>query len=452
MNTSPLLLLTELYGDRTIGRIFSDEETISRWLEVERVLASAQASLGLLGEDDATRIGRAARLEHIDREQLWRESRNVGLPILPLVRQVASNLPEGPGGRLHYGASSHDIMDTALSLQIRAAGDLLRELISQFGDAVAALTVEHRGTMMAARTQGQNAVPTTLGTKLAVYLSQLTHAYAMLGEAQHRAAVVSLYGAVGTSAALGDQAAPVRQEVARRLRLADAPVPWHTARENVVMFGQQCALVAAVCGRFAREVIDLSRTEIRELAEPYEYERGASSTVAQKSNPVFCEAVIGMSAVASGLAGGLYRAVEAEHERAAGEWHIEWESIPKLAQLAGGCLVCAVDVSGGLQVFPEAMRRNMELGGGVIMAEAYMMALAPRLGRNRAHDVVYDASLQARANQSQLRETLILHLEQLGIPDAPEISSALDPETYLGESQHICEAAVSMWDGRASGG
>jgi 3-carboxy-cis,cis-muconate cycloisomerase len=444
MTATSFPLLSRLFGDEQIAAVFSEERTISGWLRAEAALAGAQGEVGVISGTVAEAIAGAATLEHVDREQLWREARNVGYPILPLVRMIAAALPPEAEGRVHYGATTQDIMDTGLALQIRDAIVRLVELVQRFGDAVSVLVNEHRTTVLAARTHGQQAVPTTLGAKLAVLLAEIGRHRERLRGVVPRVARVSLFGAGGTSAALGEQAPAVRASMAARLGLGSTDVPWHVARDSVAEFGYVCVGLSATCARFAREVVDLARTEIGELAEPDGHHRGASSTMPQKANPIGTEAVIGMSATASALAAALGRAMESGHDRSAGEWQVEWEVIPELALLAGGCVAQAGEIAAGLRVFPEAMRRNLA-GDGYVMAEAYMMRLAPALGRERAHDLVYAAVREARDRD----EPLEVALTRFAADGERDAIVPIAPENYVGRPDLACDAALADWRGGA---
>lgn len=420
-----------------MGSMFSEVSLVESWLQTEAALARAQANSGIISRDEAEAITSAAVLENIELDRLWSESRNVGYPILPLVRMIAAALPDGPNGRVHYGATTQDIMDTGLSLQLRAALDRFHELLDDLGDHLTRLVNEHRHTVMAARTHAQQAVPTTFGAKIAALLDEFRRHWERLLQARSRICVVSLFGAGGTSAAMGAAAADVRDAMARDLGLAEAVIPWHVARDGLAEFGHLCALLAGTCARFGREVIDLSRTEIGEVGEPAGHHRGASSTMPQKVNPIGSEGVVGMSAAAGALASSLYRAMEAGHERAAGEWQAEWFAIPQLATLGAGTLHAAGAVAAGLRVFPDVMRANLDADGGLIMAEAYMMRLAPRLGRERAHDVVYTAVQRVREDGRGLQDSLGEH--------ALSNQLLLDADDYVGEPDLVCDAALSRW-------
>ncbi|WP_037064409.1 class-II fumarase/aspartase family protein [Pseudonocardia acaciae] len=440
----PFDLLGRLWGDDAMAAVWSERATIEAWLRVEAELARAQAATGVLAEADAEMVARAASVDGLDTEALWDGARNVGYPILPLVRAVAARLPDGPDGRVHYGATTQDIMDTGLALQGVRALDRLGELVRTLGDALERLMDAHRRTVMAGRTHGQQAVPTTFGATLAPLLDELARHAGRLRQVRAEIGTVSLFGAGGTSAAAGPTAAPVRRELARRLGLAGGDVPWHAARDSVAGFGALCASVAATCARLARNVIDLGRTEIGELAEADGEHRGASSTMPQKANPILAEAIVGMSASAGASVSALYRAMEVPQERAAGEWQIEWQVLPRLAWSAASCLAAAVELVAGLRVDEDAMRANLDADGGLVMSEAYMFGLAPELGRELAHDLVYAAARQVRRDGVELPEALRRQLTERGL-DPAFAREPLSPADYVGDAELICASARDRW-------
>jgi 3-carboxy-cis,cis-muconate cycloisomerase len=436
----PFRLLTALFGDPVMAGIFSAERTIRAWLEVEVALAEAQGEFGIISPSEVEAIRAAAKPANVNLANLLTRSRVVGYPILPLIREITPELDHGRAARIHYGATTQDIMDTALAMQLAEAIARLDALLDTFGQAIAGHVERQRDTPMAGRTHAQHATPTTFGAKLAVFLAELARHRHRLAQAMPRAARVSLFGAAGTGAALGPSVAKLRHSMAKRLKLEPSDVPWHVARDSVAEFGALCAVIAATCARFAREVIDLSRSEVGEVQEEGGHHRGASSTMPQKSNPIGSEAIIGMATTATSLAGGLFRAMEANHERAAGEWQVEWQAVPDVAYLAASCLTVSSSIAETLQVFPETMRANLEKDGGFILAEAYMMALAPTLGREAAHDLVYEAVQLARQAKRPLYDQLS------GMDhDALRGIRRIAPGEYLGEAPAICDAALAEW-------
>lgn len=446
MNTtrSPFSLLTHLAGDDVQLDIFSSESAIESWLAVERALAAAQGELGIIDASDAEQIVAAAVRANVDEDRLWESTRNVGYPILGIVREISAALPEGPNGRVHFGATTQDIMDSGLALQLRASMAALDASLARVGDALAERVAEHTHTLMAGRTHAQQAVPTTFGTTLATLLAQFTRQRNRLAEATGRIAVISMFGAGGTAAAYGENSAELRSRVAELLGLADTEVSWHVDRDSLAEFGWLCSTITATCAKLARNIVDLSRTEIAEVFEPYNSHRGASSTMPQKVNPISSELIIGFSGTAGALASALPRIQESGHERAAGEWQIEWHVIPQLAVLAGSALSETLVIAEGMRVDAQKMRENLDQDGGLVMAEAQMIQLAEVMGRERAHDVLYEAATRARTEKMVLGDALRAVAGEQGLQGLlPE--KLVAPDDYLGEAQRMCESATQIW-------
>lgn len=441
---APFSLLWRNAGDPVQAELFGEDSCIESWLSVERALATAQASLGVIGPSDAEAIVRAARIGNIDRDRLWRDAQNVGYPILGLVRQISAHCPAGPDGRVHYGATTQDIMDTALALRMSRSLEALDEQLQRLGDALAERATEHAGTVMPGRTHAQQAVPTTFGATLATLLDQVRRQRTRLQQAHERIAVVSLFGAGGTNAAEGPRSVGIRSRLAAELGLADVPVPWHVDRDVLSEYGWICATIAGTCAKLGRNIVDLSRTEIGEVFEPFTSHRGASSTMPQKVNPISSELMIGIGAVAGALTSGLVRIQEAGHERAAGEWQAEWYLVPNLGCLAGSALGEALVVAEGMRVDPQRMAANLDLDGGLIMAEAMMIQLAPAMGREHAHDLVYEAAERAREQKRTLHEIMPVVAAEQGRADLlPE--HLVGPSDYVGEAGRIVSTAVERW-------
>lgn len=432
-------MLHRAFGDPEMETTFCEAATVESWLRTEVALARAQADVGDIDPERAEAIAAACSLDNVDLPALWADMANVGYPILPLVRQIDERLPLSERGSLHYGATTQDIMDTGLSLQLAAAIDRLVELTVALGDTLASRAEAHAGTVMAGRTHGQQAVPTTFGAKLATFLRQCDRLRSDLRAIRADCCLVSLHGAAGTSAGLGPRADEVRAKMARLLGLGVPDGPWHVTRDGMAAFGAVCARAAAMCARLAREIIDLSRTEIREVSESAGHHRGASSTMPQKANPIDSEAIVGMAVSAAAAAGGLYRAMEAGHERSAGEWQIEWHLIPQVAVLSAGSLLVAERVVCEALVYPERMAANLALEQGRTLAEAYMFQLAPELGREGAHDLVYLAATASKSRGIELRDAL------QEVATGLEGTAEIDPADYIGQAQEEAHRAVADW-------
>jgi 3-carboxy-cis,cis-muconate cycloisomerase len=436
--------LVDVFGDPELIRLFSEQSLVEAWLEFERALADAQAELGVIPAEAAREISAAAVPEHVDLATLREQTLVVGYPILPLLDQIVARSPAA-GRHLHRGATTQDVMDTGLALVGARAIDHIESVALALGSTLARLAAEHRRTVMAGRTHAQPAVPITFGGKAAVWLSDLAGDVERLRSARTRLAVVQLFGAAGTAAALGPRSRAVRHAVAAKLGLRAVDVPWHTARGGVADAGFALAALAALCGRIAKEVVELSRPEIGELREEGGHHRGASSTMPQKANPIGSEAVIGMSLLAAHYAGALLPALQGTHERSAGEWQVEWDAVPAVFAAAGGAVAGAARIVEGLRVFPERMRANLELEGGTVMAEAAMMALGDVLGRADAHAAVYEASAVARSEGVTLEAALRKTLAHDVLAALPPLGEVLAPDAYLGETDSIVSTACESW-------
>lgn len=438
------LPLVDWFGDDDVAQLFSEESLVGAWLAVERALASAQAELGVIPAEAAAAIEAVAVPENIDVGHLRSQTLEVGYPILPLLEQIGEHSPEA-ARYVHWGATTQDVMDTGLALLAARALDRLDALTHALGEEIASKAEAHRATVMPGRTHAQPAVPITFGGKLAVWLAELARHRQRLRAARARLAVVQLFGAAGTAAALGPQSRAVRHRVADKLELGVVDVPWHTARDSVAEVGLVLAATAGTCGKLAREVIELSRPEIGEVREAGGHLRGASSTMPQKANPIDSEAVVGLSILAAQQSGALLAALQGTHERAAGEWQVEWDALPLTFGATAGALAGSRRLLEGLRVFPERMRANLDGEGGLIMAEAAMIALADVVGRAMAHTVVAEASSLARSEALSLREALERTLDRETLEALPPLDAVLDPDAYLGETDAIVRAALEGW-------
>ena len=435
-------MLQRSFGDPRTAEIFSERCTVAAWLRVEAELARAEARLGMIDTAAADAIVAACDPDRIDLPALWEGMSNVGYPILPLVRQVTDHLGAEASGSMHFGATTQDIMDSGFALQIAEFIDHLDSLLVRLGDALAAGCDEHACTVMAGRTHGQQAVPITFGAKLGGFLAQVQRQQADLHAIRPSVCVLSLHGAAGTSAGFGRDAGALRHEMAARLGLTDSHRPIHATRDSIAAFGAACGRLAAVCIRLAREVIDLSRTEVAELFEPSGHHRGASSTMPQKVNPILSESALGFGVTAATLSSALLRAIEVGHERSAGEWQIEWAVTPQLCAATAGAVRAMVHVAEGWEVDAERMATNLAAEQGRTLAEAYMFELAPELGRETAHDVVYEAAAMSRL------EGISMHVAMLRVTDNNGLRE-LTATDYLGDSESMASTAAVTWRARA---
>lgn len=433
-------LFAGLFVPEAVQEATSDGAWLQGMLDFEAALARAEARAGLIPAEAAEAIGEACRAENFDLAALGREGRGAANPAAPLVRALTEAVPETAAGHVHRGATSQDVMDTAAMLVSRRALAAISEEMEGVARACAGLADEHRATPMAGRTLLQQALPITFGLKAAGWLVAVERARERLAAVP---LTVQLGGAAGTLASLGSEGTRVLSLLAEELELAEPVVPWHTARSPVAELGAALALAAGALEKVALDVKLLAQTEVGEVAEPSGGGRGGSSTLPHKRNPVGAALAIGCARRVRGAAGVLLAAMVQEHERAAGAWHSEWEALTEALALTGGAAGAVREALEGLEVHPERMRENLDLTGGLVLAEAVTTAMAKRVGRAEAHGVVQDACGRAVAAGRPLRDELVDDArvrEQLSVE---EIDRALDPAGYLGSAEAFVERALA---------
>ena len=441
---TPELGLLATFGDAAMAEVLSLDARMRAYIEVEVALAGAQADLGVIPANAADAIALAGRELSIDTARLGAGTRLVGYPILPLLDQLRESGGSDVAAYAHWGATTQDIMDSGLALQMRRGLDRIEALLIELGDGLARLAEGEQATVIAGRTHAQPAVPTTFGAKVAVWLSECARHLGRVRRARTAAATISLFGAGGTSAALGPRSRETRHAVAERLGLAATDVPFHVARDGLVDVGIALAGLAAIGGRIGREVIELSRPEIGEVSEASGHHRGASSTMPQKANPISSEILVAFQALAATQLPALLATTQGTHERSAGEWQIEWDVVPLLFGYGAASVATAARLIDGLQLDRDRMAANLTLGGGTIMAEAAMIALAPIVGRARAHDIVYAACRDVGTTHPTLEAALRAALDE-DVVDRLPLAAVLDPRRYLGEAEAVVDAAIDAW-------
>ena len=438
----------DLFGTAAMRDAFGEPALFRNCAIVEAALARAQAKLGIIPQEAAAAISQAIAAiadasAPLDFERLKRETANVGFPILPLVRQLAERA--GDAGRwLHWGATTQDIMDSAVVLQIRDALALVEADLEAVRGNLASLAKKHRNTPMPGRTFLQQALPITFGYKAAVWLSSFDRHAARLAELKPRVLQAQFGGAVGTLASLGNgpEAVATVGEFARELGLGEPEITWHVARDSIAETVQFLALVGGSLGKIADDVMLMSSTEYGEAGEPFAVGRGSSSTMPQKRNPISCGLIIAAARALRQQAGLALDAMLSTFERTASAWHLEWIAVPEAFGYAAGALHQSVFLTGGLIVEAGGMAKNLELTHGLIVAEAVMMGLAPHIGRNEAHDLVYDACRDAIEHDRPLYDVLAEMPDVAGPLGADQLKALTDPANYLGASQAMVDRVL----------
>ena len=423
----------EMFGTKEMHQVFSDERTIQLYLDVEAALARSQSKLGIIPEEAGKKITQASKLELIDWEKLEKRTTIVGYPILPLVEQLSSAVKDGYGQYCHWGATTQDIMDTADVLQIREGLELLTSDLNGIADALVKIIKEHIETPMAGRTHLQHALPVSFGYKAATWLSGIDRHIKRLEEIKSRIFNLSFFGAVGTLASLGEENGLNTQiALANELGLNVPDVSWHSIRDNFCEVTGWLAIVGASLGKIAYDVMLMMQTEIQEVAEPFLHGRGSSSTMPQKRNPISSEIMLACSKLLREHHSSMLDAMVLDHERATGQWHVEWNAIPNSFIIASSSFKSARFLLEGLEVSPENMKKNIDKTNGLIVAEAVMMALAPHIGRQVAHDIVYDCCRQTIKNNIPFVDSLLADKNISKIFNENDLLEIVNPSNYLG--------------------
>lgn len=434
--------LGSLFSTPEMKNVFSDSSTLARYTETEVALALAEGKLGLIPTDAAKTIAERAPKIALDMDRLERETHNVGYPILPLVHQLAEGLGEA-GKFLHWGATTQDIMDTALVLQIRAGLDLVEADLRGVAAQLRRLSAEYRDTPMAGRTHLQHALPVTFGLKTAIWLGMVERNLERLQQLRPRVLVGQFAGAGGTLASLGTRGLDVQVAMMAELKLGVPETTWHTARDGLAETAQWLGLVTTSLAKMALDVSLMMANEFGEVFEPFVQGRGASSTMPQKRNPISCEVMIGAAKTVRHLAGLALDGAVQDFERATGPWQAEWVALPEAFLHTAGAVSQALFMLTGLEVDTQRMRQNLDSTGGLIVAEAVMMGLAPALGRNEAHDVVYAACRIALEQKRTLADVLKANDEVTRLVSLAQIDAMCEPTNYLGCAAQMVDKALA---------
>jgi len=434
----------DIFSTEAMRRVFSDENRIQKYLDFEAALARAQARLGIIPNEAAEEICRHCNVAAIDFAKLKAQTERIGYPVLPVVQQLVAACRNGLGEWCHWGATTQDITDTATVLQIREALTLVEAHLDGIAAALAALARKYRDTPMAGRSNLQQAVPITFGYKMATLLAAFERHRERLTQLRARVLVGEFGGAAGTLSSLGGKGLATQAELMKELKLGQPAIAWHTVRDTIAEVGCFLGLVTGTCGKIAFDVKLLMQTEVEEVYEPFHQGRGSSSTMPQKRNPISAVYISALTAVVRQQVAALLDAMIEDHERATGPWEIEWIVLPEIFCLAAGALAQTEFVLTGLEVDDKKMRANLDLTKGLIVSEAVMMGLGAYLGRQYAHDLVYDICRDVVATGRPLADLLAENAEITKHLDRAALTQLCDPANYLGEAGAMVDRVLAM--------
>jgi 3-carboxy-cis,cis-muconate cycloisomerase len=448
-------LLDPLFRSPAVDNLFTDRATLQGMLDFEAALARAEARMGVIPAAASAAIGTKCRAELFDVASLAQAAARAGNVAIPLVKQLTALVAKKDKHAahfVHWGATSQDAIDTGRVLQLRQALDLIARDLDSLAQPLGALAQKHRSTLIAGRTWMQQALPTTLGIKLAGWLDAIVRHRARLAETRKRCLVVQFGGAVGTLAALGSRGPDVASMLAADLGLGLPDLPWHSHRDRMVEVGTTLGLCVGTVGKIARDISLHMQTEVAEIFEPAGEGRGESSTMPHKRNPVSSAVMLAAAMRVPGLVSTLLTSLVQEDERGLGGWQAEWETLPDIVQLAAGAVHHVATIVPNLEFDVKRMRKNLDSTEGLIYAEAVSMALGEKIGRAQAHELVQAACQRALKEKRELRTILSADPKigaQLSVADLDRL---FDPQNYLGAAEEYVYRVVAASRGKIPAG
>ena len=428
------IIFQGIFSTDEMRQVWSDENRTQKYLDIEHALAKVQGKLGLIPQAAADEIMSHCKIANIDMVKLRAQTERIGYPILGVVSQLNALCNDKLGEYCHWGATTQDITDTATALLIREGLALVEIELAAIANALAKLAKDHRDTAMIGRSNLQQAIPVTFGYKMAGLLSAILRHQERLAQLKPRVLVGEFAGAAGTLASLETGAMETQAGVCAELGLGQPLIAWHTIRDCIAEVGAFLGLVGGTLGKLSMDVKLMMQTEVGEVFEPYHHGRGSSSTMPQKRNPIASCYIHASISVVRQHAAALMDAMVADHERSTGPWEIEWIVLPEAFCLIAGALKQSRQVLEGLEVDVARMRSNIDMTNGLVMSEAVMMGLGPYIGREYAHDLVYDICREALKQNRHLLDLLCEHPEINKHLDRTALAKLCDPNNYLGQS------------------
>jgi 3-carboxy-cis,cis-muconate cycloisomerase len=421
-----------LFTTEEMRKVWSDETTIQKWLDVEAALARAEAKLGIIPTKHAREITRKAKVELIDMEEMKRQLAHTHHCIMALIRGLQKACSPQAWEFIHWGATTQDIMDTGTVLQLRDANDLVVRDLRETFRLLAKIAQKHKHTVQAGRTHGQHALPITFGYKVSVWASEIKRHLQRIRELSPRVFQGQFAGAVGTLASIGAPGVKLQKLMFADLGLAVPEIAWHVARDTMAEIVFVYAMIGSTLTQICNEIIGLQRTEVAEVEEPFHMGKVGSSTMPHKRNPMMSEGVVALGKLIHAQVGPALADMVAENERDQRGWMAEWSFLPETCCLLSGMLFWTNKILVGLIVYPENMARNLDALHGLLLSENVMLNLGAKIGRQAAHEVVYELCMEAFERRVPLKALLLKDKRVNRHLTEELIDELLDPAKYTG--------------------
>jgi len=436
------ILVRHMWTTDEMRALFLDESRLQKWYDFEAALALEQAALGIIPADAAREIAANARVENVDLEAIAAETRIVKHPLVPAVRALQKACKNGLGEYVHFGPTSQDVYDTGMVLQVKQAHAILMRDLRAVGRELYRLAETHKNTPMAGRTHSVQALPITFGHKCAIWLAEMSRHFERMQRLEGTVFVGQMVGAVGTKASYGAHALELEQRVMQRLGLDVADISWQPARDRLADYVGTLGLIGGTMGKIANEVMNLERDEIGELAEPFNEGKVGSSTMPHKRNPAVVETMVTVSRAIRYSVAMMHDATLAEHERDVAAVRLEWKAIPEACMMAGALLEMGKYALSGLTVNVGKMRSNLDVLGGFLLSERVMFELSEKVGKQTAHELVYEAAMHGIERGITFEQALMQNAQVRGALTEQGLRAALDPTTYVGLAPAIVDTVL----------
>ena len=433
-----------LFSDSGIAGLFDDKACLRAMLEVEGALARVEANLGVVPASAGERISKICKTAVLDAQQIGQDTQRDGVPVISLVKALREAVGEEAAPFVHWGATTQDIIDTATVLQIRSAIRIMEQRLVALIDRFAELADRYRTTVMAGRTHGQQALPISFGIKAAGWLAPLLRHRNRLAAQGVGLLQLQFGGAAGTLAALGENGLAVMQGLAQELSLNLPIMPWHSQRDGFGEFAGWLSMLTASLAKIAQDIILLAQNEIGEVMESDGGDRGGSSSMPQKRNPIVSELIIAAARTNASLLSAMHNAMIQEHERATHGWQIEWLTLSQMILLTGGALKNALFLSQNLKINEARMRQNLDRSNYLVLAEAAVQALTAEIPRTDAHALVKGACEVASAKDLSLIDVVRQQFGEIAPKNKIDWEALAKPENYLGQTQHFIDRVLEQ--------
>lgn len=436
------VLFRDVFSTAKMREIWDDRAIIQNWLDTEAALAESQAELGIIPADVAKEIVSKAKVDNLDLDVIRAEVNRVGHSLVPTLRELQGKCSGKAGEYIHLGATTQDIIDMGFILAAKRAYEVIYDDLYEVEGILVDLAEQHKNTVMAGRTHGQQALPITFGYKVAVWASEIHRHIERMQECRERDFVGQLSGAVGTLASFGEQALTLQEKVIRKLGLKVPDISWHVSRDRLVSIVNILALIAGTLGKIGNEIVTLQKTECSELAEPWVDGVVGSSTMPHKRNPGATEGMHTLSKLVKADLLMVHESLLQEHERDGAYWKIEWVAIPEAFIYTGSGVAKAKKVLKGLVVNKQKMEQNLGILKGLLLSEAVMLHLGEKMGKQTAHEVVYEVSMKAFQDDASFKQYLLDDPRVNKCFTASDLDDILNPYAYTGFSCQLAERVV----------